>query len=169
MNSYIKKIIDILSLIIIIILIIINAYIVFSKFVLKQSIPKIFKHSALIVVSGSMYPTIDIGDMIIIKEENQYNVQDIVTYLKDKNLITHRIVKKEGTLIFTKGDNNNVSDNAIKNENIEGKTKYIIKKVGIIIQSLKSKEVLIITILFVLIILTKEKINKQRGERFEKR
>ena len=50
---------------------------------------------ALIVITGSMEPTINIKEMIIIKEQKDYKVLDIVTYKDEKGtLITHRIVSK---------------------------------------------------------------------------
>lgn len=77
---------------------------------------------ALIVVTGSMEPTINIKEMIIIKEQETYNVQDIVTYIdKNGNLVTHRIVSKIGNTVVTRGDNNSISDEPIKLDKIEGK------------------------------------------------
>lgn len=77
---------------------------------------------ALIVVTGSMEPTINIKELVIIKEQKEYNVRDIVTY-KDtnNNFVTHRIVSKVENTVVTRGDNNTVSDEPIKLRNIEGK------------------------------------------------
>lgn len=80
---------------------------------------------ALVVVTGSMQPTINIKEMIIIKEQKNYDVCDIVTY-KDKtnNLVTHRIVSKSGDTVVTRGDNNTVSDEPINVSQIQGKVCY---------------------------------------------
>lgn len=79
--------------------------------------------STLIVSSGSMNPELQIGDIIIIKKCNDYNVNDIVTYsVNDDYLVTHRIIEKDGTTFVTKGDSNNVEDNEnVSIENIKGK------------------------------------------------
>lgn len=80
---------------------------------------------ALIVVTGSMEPTINIKEMIIIKEQETYDVRDIVTYMdKNSNLVTHRIVSKLGNTVVTRGDNNSISDEPINLEKIEGKVCY---------------------------------------------
>ena len=80
---------------------------------------------ALIVVTGSMEPTINIKELVIIKEQKEYNVRDIVTYRDiNNNLVTHRIVSKVENTVITRGDNNTVSDEPIKMENIEGKVCY---------------------------------------------
>lgn len=72
-----------------------------------------------------MEPTINIKEMIIIKEQNDYKVGDIVTYKDSKGkLVTHRIVSKVGHKIITRGDNNTVSDDPININQIEGKIYY---------------------------------------------
>lgn len=85
----------------------------------------------LVIKSGSMYPTFDVGDIIIIKKENQYEVGDIITYnYYDKYLITHRIIDLDDDNIFiTKGDNNNSEDEeCVTIDNIVGKTIFIINR-----------------------------------------
>jgi signal peptidase len=74
----------------------------------------IFGYSFEVVASGSMDPTISIGDLIVVKEESAYTQGEVVTYRDfEGNLITHRIigVADDGQFI-TKGDANNVADNA---------------------------------------------------------
>ena len=96
-----------------------------SKYYLKKEIIKIFGIGTLVVVTGSMEPTINIKEMIIIKEQNDYKVGDIVTYKDSKGkLVTHRIVSKAGNKIITRGDNNTVSDDPININQIEGKIYY---------------------------------------------
>lgn len=69
-----------------------------------------------------MEPTIKSNEMIIIKEQNQYNKGDIVTYKNSFNgLITHRIVRVEEDTVITQGDNNTNVDEAIKKSDIQGK------------------------------------------------
>ena len=72
---------------------------------------KFYGISALIVSSGSMNPELAIGDIIIIKESDNYTVNDVITYKVDNSyLVTHRIIEKEGKTYKTKGDNNNTED-----------------------------------------------------------
>lgn len=74
------------------------------------------------VLSGSMEPNISKNELIVIKEQNAYHKGDIITY-KDcwGKLITHRIVEIDGEKVVTKGDSNDVSDEFIKQESIQGK------------------------------------------------
>ena len=80
---------------------------------------------ALIVITGSMEPTINIKELIIIKEQKYYCIGDIITYRDyNNNLVTHRIVKISENEIITRGDNNTVSDRPINIKRIEGKVVY---------------------------------------------
>ena len=107
---------------IIISLIIILCFVIVYKFYYRTSLIKIGRIGALIVVTGSMEPTIKSNEMIIIKEQNQYNKGDIVTYKNSFNgLITHRIVRVEEDTVITQGDNNTNVDEAIKKSDIQGK------------------------------------------------
>ena len=48
-------------------------------------------------------------------------IGDVVTYTSDNGFITHRIIKKEGNKVTTKGDANNTEDDTINVERIIGK------------------------------------------------
>lgn len=72
-----------------------------------------------------MEPTIHIKELIIIRESENYEINDIVTYRdKENNFVTHRIIEKNGNLVITRGDNNTINDEAINIKNIEGKVIY---------------------------------------------
>lgn len=89
-----------------------------------ELLTKVAGFSVLRVDSGSMEPSISVGDILIIKECGNYEVNDVVTYNVDNDyLVTHRIIeKKEDNNFVTKGDNNNTKDNdKVTKENIEGK------------------------------------------------
>ena len=78
-----------------------------------------------IVITGSMEPTINIKELIVIKEQNSYNIGDIITYRDyNNNLVTHRIINKFEDKVITRGDNNTVSDKPISLKKIEGKVYY---------------------------------------------
>lgn len=94
----------------------------YSKFIKKDKIVKVFGKSLLVVVTGSMEPTIKAGELIIISEEKNYKKDDIVTYFdKDGYLITHRIIRLFDDSFITKGDGNNIEDEENSVNQIEGK------------------------------------------------
>ncbi|MCS7115328.1 MAG: signal peptidase I [Nitrososphaerota archaeon] len=78
------------------------------------------EYPALAVASGSMLPTLNIGDLIILQKVNPAEVHadpltgDILVYKRGNELIVHRAVKIElinGVYwVTTRGDNNYVND-----------------------------------------------------------
>ena len=66
-------------------------------------------YSAHIVMSDSMQPTLKSGDMVIIGSPGsplagEIAPGEIITFERNKSLITHRIASIEGDTISTKGD-----------------------------------------------------------------
>ena len=90
------------------------------------------------IVTGSMVPVYNVGDVIIVKEvdPNTLKVGDDVCYkgeegsFKDK-IITHRIIsitEKDGKKVFTtQGVANNIADPSISSEQIYGRVVYKLK------------------------------------------
>lgn len=103
------------------------------KVIKKSPFVKIFNLAILKVNSGSMFPELDIGEIIIILEKNTYRSGDIITfYTKDGNLLTHRIISNDNYGFITKGDFNNIQDEEIvKKQNIQGKVIFHSKILGI--------------------------------------
>ena len=135
----VKKVLNSILIVITILIIIFNLYILYNREILKQDTVKVFGYSAFIIVSGSMKPTINVDDLIIIKQENNYKEKEIVTYKSNKNsIITHRITRIENELIYTKGDNNNTEDEPIEASQIQGKLVYKIRGFGKIVTVLSS-------------------------------
>ena len=116
------KIVENIILIIIIILLCIYAGLRFFKKV------EIYK-----VETGSMEENIHRGDYLLIVKQNSYKVGDVVTFQINGNFITHRIIKKEGKRIVTKGDANNTEDDEINESQIIGKLMYKSKLFNFII------------------------------------
>ena len=82
----------------------------------------------LYVQTGSMSPTVEPGDIIIIKSSKRYNIGEIITYEEEGQLITHRIIEELENGYYTKGDANNAKDDIVVQENqIKGKVIKIIK------------------------------------------
>lgn len=84
---------------------------------------KIYGFSVATITSGSMKPQLQVGDVIIMKECESYDENDIITYkANNEYLVTHRIIERNGDNFVTKGDNNNTKDtNTVSIENVEGK------------------------------------------------
>ena len=145
-----KVIVDVLTLMVFLALIII----IFSKvkmMVNDSDYFDIFGYSFFRVDTGSMKPVINENDIIIIKSQKDYEVDEIVTFKSEKSYITHRIVSKRGDTFVTKGDANNTKDVAIERDAIIGKVVKVLKKAGIWQKIFSSPKVIIM--IFVTLIL----------------
>ena len=77
------------------------------------------KYKPLIVVSGSMSPTIEVNSLIMVEKTpfDELEVDDIIVFKTSTyGLVSHRIVEKVAGGYLTKGDNNNNVDKWVVNE-----------------------------------------------------
>lgn len=83
-------------------------------------IPKIFKYNPLVVISGSMNPTYQIGGLVYYHYENYENINpgDIVVYKYDNHIISHRVYRKLTNGLIVKGDANNNPDSLLITSNM---------------------------------------------------
>jgi len=109
MVKIIKKILDVLFIIIIVLL---------ATYFILRATDRIKIYS---VQTGSMEENIHVGDYILILRKDCYHVGEIVTFEQENYYVTHRIVRKEGSSITTKGDANNTEDDEIDESVIVGK------------------------------------------------
>lgn len=112
--------------------IILNVILIIRSYTNPDKLPMVFGVSPVIVMSGSMYPEFNAGDIIFLQKTDPYTVEegDVVCYYadNDKNTaITHRVVdvqtQENGDPVFvTRGDANNVEDRVgVTPEMIQGK------------------------------------------------
>lgn len=117
---------------VVVVLAIINVTMFTQRIILKKAVPKIMGYSWVSVLSGSMEPTLSVGDLAICKEQAEYSVGDAVLYEAGERLVLHRVVeaKEDGTII-TQGDANNVVDKEpVPVEEIHGKMLTSINGLG---------------------------------------
>ncbi len=173
----IGKVISIITYIILIPIIIFNFTLIIKSFINPNKTPDFFGYKNFVIVSGSMEPTIKIGDAIFVKEvpEEEIKEKDIISFDEDGVIVTHRVVdiiEEDGVKKYkTKGDNNNTSDKELTTyDKIEGKYQFKINQFGLIIDILKNRFTLIALILIVVLVsLNKSRIDKKKQLRKEKR
>lgn len=108
--------------------------------ILVYFISGLFKYQALVIATGSMKPSIGIGDVVIVnkkdwEKQNSIRPGEVLAYRKDNMVICHRIIQvvRSGQEVFyvTKGDNNEVADTLmVKRSQIVGIVKYKVRYVG---------------------------------------
>ena len=99
-------------------------FVAYLKFFLKVRSIDVFGYSFFIVKTGSMEPEIIAGELIIVKKQDDYKKDEIITYKENDIYVTHRIVEKKGNSYVTKGDANNENDFEITNNDILGKVVF---------------------------------------------
>ena len=88
----------------------------------------IFPIKPIGVATGSMKPTINVGDLMIIQKcsANDVKVDDIIEYVRKNYSVIHRVIDKyqvDGeTFFITKGDNNDTADSEpVRESQLKGK------------------------------------------------
>ena len=109
MAKVIKKTIDIILILVIVIM---------CLYIALRCLNKVLTYN---IKTGSMEANIHAGDYVLILKKKEYNIGDVVTFEKEGNFITHRIVRIDGNVVTTKGDANNVEDDTIDAKSIIGK------------------------------------------------
>ena len=89
------------------------------------------------VISPSMTPVYDVGDLIYVKEVDPYTIQpgDVITFIVNEDLVigTHRVVRvdTEKKYFYTKGDANEIEDaEPVHFNNVIGVPQFSIPKLG---------------------------------------
>lgn len=169
-NKILKIIKNIIINLIIFILVIIAMAAIWTSIQLNvqnKEYINIFGYSMFSTATGSMSPTIKIGDIVFVKIGEDAKEEDIITYKKDNEFITHRIIKIDGESIIAKGDNNNTEDEAITKEAIIGKVVFTINNVEVWKKVFSEKSVIIpivITVILLVILVSykeKDELNKE--------
>ncbi len=178
-DEKIKKIITNIMYMILIPIFIYNVSLIFQTIINANKTPSFFGIKTYVIVSGSMEPNINIGDIVIVKnleDKEDIKVGDVISFRKGQSIITHRITniqydEKQTIKITTKGDNNNTEDNEeVSYDDIEGKVIKIIPKLGNISLAMQNKTVIIVVIIFFYMYLSRNyKINKKKAARRLKR
>lgn len=177
--KFIINFIKTIFILLIILLILFNVYNYINVKVLKNDLTTIKGYAILEVVSGSMEPTIKIGDIIVIDTHSpKYEINDIITFYDvNGSFVTHRIVDVNGGKMITKGDNNNSVDQDMDIDYIVGKYIFKIPFLGAFLNIFRNPLylglILIIGILFCYLISTDKngkpivKTKKKKENRFD--
>ena len=154
-------------------ILLINITLIAKSFINKDEVPSIGGTLPLIVLTDSMHPEIDSGDLIICNtaEAEDIKVNDIISFFdpagNGTSIVTHRvieIVEEDGEIFFrTRGDNNNTEDKElVPAENLVGVYKMRIAGAGHIAMFMQSTAGLIICVVLPIILLVGYDIIRRR-------
>lgn len=128
-------------------------FIIISPKIIKGFYP--FGIKTAIVLTGSMEPTLEINDFVIMKKPNSIKLNDIVSYRqRNSNYdVLHRVIKINNNVIVTRGDANNTDDKPIDISQVTGVYVGKIKYIGNIIIFLQKPIILSSIIILLLLIM----------------
>lgn len=82
-------------------------------------------------MSDSMTPLLQVGDVVVLKQKNHYQVGDVVQFSRGGLFYIHRIVKASKTGFQTQGDANPIPDRVtIHTSDIHGEAIGVLRKFG---------------------------------------
>ena len=175
-TSVAHKVLTVIGTILCIILIpilAVNLTLIVKSYTNTEEVPDIGGYLPMIVLTDSMYPEIESGDLIIchtIKAED-VKVEDVISFFdpagNGTSIVTHRvieIVEEDGEIKFrTKGDFNNTEDkDLVPAENLVGIYQSRIAGAGKIAMFMQSTAGLIICVVLPIVLLVGYDIIRRR-------
>ena len=159
--------------IILIPILLMNLTLIAKSFINQDEVPSLAGRLPMIVLTDSMYPGIESGDLIICHTAaaEEVNENDIISFFdpagNGSSVVTHRVIEvidKDGSLFFrTKGDNNNTEDKElVPAENLVGVYEMKIPGAGNIAMFMQSTSGLIICVALPIILLVAYDVIRRR-------
>lgn len=124
-----------------------------AQAVVGNPLPMPFGYGAAVVMSGSMEPAFSVGDLVFVKDTDQYEVGDVVIYQEQAVLVMHRIHAVEEETIITQGDANDTADLPVYKTQVRGLVIASVPAVGDIFLWMKRPAGIIMTLLTAFLLL----------------
>ena len=178
-----QKLLTIIGTILCVILLpvlIINVTLIAKSYINADEVPSVGGMFPMIVLTDSMYPVIESGDLIICHtaEAEEIQVDDVISFYdpmgSGTSVVTHRVMEvivDDGEIQFrTKGDNNNAEDTAlVPAENLIGTYKSRIPAVGHVAMFMQTTPGLIVCcVLPILLLVGYDVLRRKKFEKTQK-
>lgn len=166
-----KKIFRFIYISVFTIILILVMYLGYMKYIKNEKNTGLFGFRQYLVITGSMEPKFNVGDMIIVREipKEKIQVGDIINYVSENgtDTITHRvtdIVELDGNTYYkTKGDNNSSEDPGfVDYSRVKGTVVFKISKLGKAITSLYTGTGIAVIFAVVIVSYLREKNKEER-------
>lgn len=150
------------------IIIIIGFYYIYQLKIAKNDYANLFGYTFFEVATASMYPTIEIGDVVIVKITKEVEQNDIIVYTDGQSIITHRLIEKNNDELIAKGDANNSEDKPINENMVLGKVIKIVPKLGTWRKVFTSTEIVGLILILIILFGIAFVLPSKTEEKFEK-
>ncbi len=145
-----------------------NIYLLNARSIGGNQMPMPFGTGMAVVQSGSMEPTYKKGDLLFVKEKDDYETGDVVVYQSEGVLIVHRIINIDGDTVTTKGDANSAEDPSFDKSAIKGAAAFKIPFVGYVVDFLKTPAGIIIIVICAVLLMEISYRKEQQKEQQSK-
>ena len=161
------------SAVILLPILIINLTLIVKSYTNKEAVPDVGGYFPLIVLTESMEPAIDAGDLIICRtvEAEDVEVGDVISFFdpagNGTSIVTHRVIEivNEGGVekFRTRGDNNNTEDKVlVEAEDLVGTYMSRIPGAGHVAMFMQTTTGLIVCVVLPIILLVGYDIIRRR-------
>ena len=182
-SKKIRKFFKTLVYILLIPMLVYNSFLIVQAVINPKETPKFLGVKMYVIVSGSMSPELEIGDVVIVEDiDNEIlKEKDVISFRQGQSIITHRVIEvieENGKVKYkTKGDHNNTEDlMLVSQEDIEGRVMKKITGIGKAVLFLRDKTLIISIVIFYYIYLVHDQnlqnrkaLRKIKREKYEKR
>jgi signal peptidase len=173
-RHWVGNIIGIAASLILLPVLIINITLIVKSFVNTDEVPSVGGYLPLIVLTDSMYPNIQSGDLIICRTADPASVEvgDVISFFdpagNGTSVVSHRVtsvINEDGVLSFrTQGDANNAEDDAtVPAENLVGVYLHRIAGAGNVAMFMQTSTGLIVCVLLPLLLLVGYDLLRRRA------
>ena len=157
----------------------INITLIIKSYTNADEVPSVGGYLPLIVLTDSMYPYIESGDLIICHtiEGDEVKVGDVISYFDPEgngtSIVTHRVTEvttdSEGLAFRTRGDANNVEDSMLVPEkSLVGIYKSRIAGAGNVAMFMQTSTGLVVCVVLPLLLLVGYDVVRSRAQESKK-
>lgn len=111
-------------------ILLINLYFPVTTRLTGKAHPSLFGYRQAIILTGSMEPAIQAGDLVVFQEKTSYGQGEVILFEEGHHLVTHRITKSFSDHWITQGDANNTPDAPITPDQVLGSMVFRLPQIG---------------------------------------
>lgn len=115
-----------------------SAYSLSARHLAGNAVPTPFGIGLSVVLSGSMEPSLSVGDLLLVRATEDFAVGDVVVYQSGSMAVVHRLIELNEDTALTKGDANNAADAPIPLTALRGRVAASLPLAGYLVMAIQT-------------------------------